>query len=460
MLMLRRLAPPSPAALGGLLAALALLLVLIPSLLAAAITVEALALAFWLWARASDRPVEGIRRWTWLRRPAVALWLAAGLLAVLPSVAGIPGPPGFESQTPALGLPGPRDPLAAPRALAAFALLWAALELLAAAPLARPYPDLSGPLVRAGPWLPSLLPVTGFLLLWRHRAVWGAAPFLHEVAGFALLAAVWLAVLRAYARRGFTASSRWLSVYDSALASLLLAERSIAPDIVLLLWLAAAGARLLTLVAESRGAAARRGPVLARLSRAASWGASACLAWPLVADVAFTGGRFRPIEAALVALPVFLAAILTWRRTIEVPERRAAARPDPLAALIAAGSALALLLGPFALLAAWWGGFESSLPAVIVGSAPALLAWWPRGQGGALPALLRPSAAARTGARETAVAVFRGVVALEREAARAIAAAARAVTAPLRDLHTGDAQEYLLFLAAVALLSLLVPLLR
>jgi hypothetical protein len=34
------------------------------------------------------------------------------------------------------------------------------------------------------------------------------------------------------------------------------------------------------------------------------------------------------------------------------------------------------------------------------------------------------------------------------------------LAAPLRDLHTGDAQEYLLFLVGVAVLALLLPVLR
>ncbi len=457
---IRRFAPPSPVTLGAVLAAGALVLVLAPSLLAAAITVEALALAFWLWARASETPVETLRRWTWLRRPAMALWLAVALLAVLPERAGVFDPSGLAAQAPELSAPGPRDPLSAPRTLAAFAILWAALELLAAAPLARPYPDLTGPLVRSGPWLPALLPVTGFLVLWRHRALWGDAPFMHEAASFALLAAAWLAVLRAFARRGFTASTRWLSVYDSALAALLLARQIVEPEIVLLLWAAAAGGRFMTLVAESRGALARRGPVLARLWRVASWSAGACLAWPLVAGVSFAGGRFRLFETLLVCLPIFLAAFLTWQRLVEVPERRAARRLDRLAALSAAAAAGTLILGPLALLAAWWNGFEVPMIAGLLAAAPALLALRPTPTGGEVPAMFRVPAAAGASARDTAVSIFRTVVAMERELARALGVAVRAITAPIRDLHTGDAQEYLLFLAGVALLSLLVPLMR
>jgi hypothetical protein len=36
----------------------------------------------------------------------------------------------------------------------------------------------------------------------------------------------------------------------------------------------------------------------------------------------------------------------------------------------------------------------------------------------------------------------------------------RVLSAPLRDLHTGDAQEYLLFLAGLAVLALTAPLLQ
>jgi hypothetical protein len=36
----------------------------------------------------------------------------------------------------------------------------------------------------------------------------------------------------------------------------------------------------------------------------------------------------------------------------------------------------------------------------------------------------------------------------------------RVLATPLRDLHTGDAQEYVLFLVGVAVLAILLPLLR
>jgi hypothetical protein len=52
------------------------------------------------------------------------------------------------------------------------------------------------------------------------------------------------------------------------------------------------------------------------------------------------------------------------------------------------------------------------------------------------------------------------VAAFERQLAGAVAALLRALGAPARDLHAGDAQEYLLFLVGVCLLALVVPLLR
>ena len=45
-------------------------------------------------------------------------------------------------------------------------------------------------------------------------------------------------------------------------------------------------------------------------------------------------------------------------------------------------------------------------------------------------------------------------------ASRSLANACIALGAPARDLHTGDAQEYLLFLVGLAVLALLLPLLQ
>jgi hypothetical protein len=70
--------------------------------------------------------------------------------------------------------------------------------------------------------------------------------------------------------------------------------------------------------------------------------------------------------------------------------------------------------------------------------------------------LQRPAALLRVGA----AAGFRRAVRGEQAALGALLAIARALGAPLRDLHTGDAQEYLLLLAGVSMLALLLPLLR
>ena len=128
-------------------------LLLAPSLLAGALGVELLSLAFWLWARATPDAADQLSRWQWLRRPAMAAWLAFAIDAVIPALA--------------------RDPLlrSAPRLapllwLEAIAVVWAGLELVAALPLARPYSDFVGPYEPMRPWIPVVLPSAGFLLLW------------------------------------------------------------------------------------------------------------------------------------------------------------------------------------------------------------------------------------------------------------------------------------------------------
>src|SRR6266850_1719118 len=68
---------------------LGLVLMLVPSLLACALGVELLSAAYWLWARAANGR-EQLPRWEWLRRPAMAAWLAFAIDAVLPAVAHDP----------------------------------------------------------------------------------------------------------------------------------------------------------------------------------------------------------------------------------------------------------------------------------------------------------------------------------------------------------------------------------
>src|SRR5689334_15959847 len=257
----------SPGVAGAACAALGVLSLLLPGIGWGAIGVELVALAFWIWARSLPDRRDQLARWSWLRRPAMALWLAAALFLALPELRNafveVPGGPASGPFAPAPFLPVPlllsRDPLFLLRTLASLAVIWAGLELMAALPLSRPFPDLSGPARSVGPWLTAILPVTGFLVLWRQAPVWTAAPLVKEIATLALMFAVVLAALRAFSRRSLTATLRWLVVYDSAMASLLVARDVVHGEVAALLWLGAAGGRLIALAAELRGQAVRRG---------------------------------------------------------------------------------------------------------------------------------------------------------------------------------------------------------
>ena len=463
---MNRLFQRIPPSLPGLVAAAAAFVLLsLPGLGRAALGTELLAAAFWLWARLGDDRHDQLARWSWLRRPAMALWLAAALTLALPPVhnapAGLPNrvAPGTP-QLVASAASAARDPLVPIRAARALAVLWAALELLAALPLSRPYPDLTGPLPNVGAWLPAALPAAGFLVLWRQADVWTGAPWLREVAEAALLLAAGLAVLRAYTRRSWTASLRWLAVFDSALAALLVALDAVPREVAFLLWFAAAGGRLMALAAEVRGASVRRGPRLASLWRAAGWTSGAALAWPLLLAAGFSGNRVHPAPFVLLAAPVYLAANLSVRRLVDARERRALERPDPTRALSFLLAIALLALGPVALVLAWWGGLEASFPGVLVALVPPALALLPRRAPPAPAAVLRASVAAGDTTRDFALAVFRSVTSAERRVTGLFVRLLRALGAPLRDLHTGDAQEYLLLLVGVAVLALLLPLFR
>src|SRR5262245_57109281 len=295
---------------GVVCASLGIALLMLPGVTWAAVGLELVALAFWLWARSLPDRSEQLSRWSWLRRPPSALWLAAALFVALPQLHQVFAPaPLMETpfSPPAL-IPAPvpmaRDPMLFLRTVASLAVLWAGLELMAALPLSRPFPDLTGPARPVGPWLTAILPVTGFLVLWRQAAVWTAAPLTREIAGLALMIAVVLAALRSYSRRSLTATLRWLVVYDSALASLLVARDVVHGEIAALLWLGSAGGRLIALAAELRGQAARRGANLTRLWRVAGWLAGSSLAWPLLADAAFSEHRFHAVEYFVLAAPV------------------------------------------------------------------------------------------------------------------------------------------------------------
>ena len=460
--------PPNYA--GAACAAVGVLLLTLPGLAWAAVGLELVALAFWLWARSLPDRGEQLQRWSWLRRPPMALWLAAALFLALPELklvfAPVPAGPAAGPITPPAFMPAPlpmaRDPMLLLRTLASLAVLWAGLELMAALPLSRPFPDLTGPARPVGPWLTAILPVTGFLVLWRQAAVWTAAPLVREIATLALMFAVVLAALRAFSRRSLTATLRWLVVYDSALASLLVARDVVRGEIAGLLWLGAAGGRLIALAAELRGQAVRRGTRLTRFWRFAGWVAGASLAWPLLADAGFAEHQFHAVEYFVLAAPVMIASALWLNRVVEAPERRAMARREDRAPRVSRlGAVATLLVGPASLAWAWRQGFHVSPLAAAAAVLPPLLAWWPVRR--LIPAA-DPSGMVREhgsgGPRDFALSTFRAVTVIERQLAAAIASVARALGAPARDLHSGDAQEYLLFLVGVAVLALLLPLLR
>ena len=470
-----RLFPRISASLAGAVCAtLGVALLMLPGIVWAAIGVELVALAFWLWARSLPDRGEQMARWSWLRRPAMALWFAAALFMALPELRLIflPAAGGGSSGASSLPifLPAPlpmtRDPMLLLRTLASLAVLWAGLELMAALPLSRPFPDLSGPSRPVGPWLTALLPVTGFLVLWRQSGLWTEAPLVREVATLALMFAAILAALRAYSRRSLTATLRWLVVYDSTLASLLVARHVVSGEIAALLWLGAAGGRLIALAAELRGKAVRRGTGLTRLWRVAGWCAGTALAWPLLFDAGFADGQFHFVEFSVLAAPVFLASVLWLKRVVEAPERRSMVRPEDRAPRVSRlGAVATLLIGPAALGWSWWHGFEVGFPGALVALLPSALAWWPVRRiehvaTAETEATAAASQSAGPGPRDFALSTFRAVTVVERQLAAAIAAVARALGAPARDLHSGDAQEYLLFLVGVAVLALLLPLLR
>src|SRR5437773_1502173 len=162
-----RTARPGARVAGAVLCTAGLAFLCLRSLLGAAVGLEAVAMAFWVWARAAEDAEAQAPRWAWLRRPAAALWLAVAIHAVWPWLSHGRGPV--------------RDGMLAPlRWLEAGAVLWAGLELLAGLPLARPYSDLPGPLLAMRPWLPVMLPAAGFMVLWRQSPHWlGISPVRH-----------------------------------------------------------------------------------------------------------------------------------------------------------------------------------------------------------------------------------------------------------------------------------------
>ncbi len=465
-------ARPNARVVGGVLCAVGLVLLWVPSLIIAALGAEMLAAAFWVWARATENAREQVTRWAWLRRPAQALWLAAAIEILLPELLG------FGS--------GRGSAVELLRWLQAGAVAWAGLELLAALPLARPYSDLPGPLLAIRPWLPAILPAAGFVLLWRHPAVWLGVARVRELTSVLLLTTAILAALRAFGRLQWLVSLRWLLISDSALAALLVAARVVAPEVAMLLWLGACGGRTFLLASELRSAAPRRGPFISTLWRTAGWVSSTSLSWPILIGLA--GDLHAPPWLTLAAaFPVVITAWVIVSRLEEAPERRLLVRPGPPVTLGHVMAVLTTLIGPSALLTASWLGFRAApapallalLPSVATGAAALVVLRWRRQHAGitaGAPGVMvdpaqspeRVAAGARLAALEAvserlrggARLLFRWFTGLERGAVGWLQRAGVTLFSPLHDLHTGDAQEYLLFLIGLSLLALVLPLLQ
>jgi len=431
---------------GTVLCAGGLALLAVPWRLAGAFGLELLATAFWVWARSAPDAEAQVPRWTWLRRPAAAMWLAAACGAVVEAA------------------PLPGYGVARLLALAeASAVLWAGLELMAALPLERPYSDRAGPLLTVGPWLPVLLPAAGFLVLWRHADAWVPVGSIRAVVLALLAITHTLAVLRAFGRQRWVASLRWLAVADCALAAMLLARGAVPREITLVLWAGACGGRAALLAGELRGAAPRRRRSARLLWRLAGWAASTALAWPLLVNLAFgPGGRWIRVVAGLVAFGVAMAAWVAVRRFVEAPERRTLARRELVLPTNQVMALLTLLTSGTGAALTWWSGFQSPWPQPLFGLMPGAIgggaAWLlTRREGGLIGGTAHSVGA---GARGAAHGLAQIVLSLERRLVGVFAGIGSALLAPARDLHTGTAQEYLLFLVALGLVGLVLPLLR
>jgi hypothetical protein len=434
---------------GVWLCLIGVLLLFGPWMLSAAIGVELVGLSFWIWSRTAADAREQVPRWDWLRRPAIAMWMALAIHAANrgPRLFGVAV---TLRETPVAWFE-------------AVAIVWAGLELVAALPLARRYSDLPGPHQATRPWIPVVLPCAGFLVLWSQSPHWLTAPGVRAAATFLLVITALLSSLRAFARRGWTASLRWLAVTHTAVALIPLAMKAVDPQAVFLLWMAGYGGPAFVLAGELTGASPRRGRVNARLWRLASWISIALLSWvALVALLRLPAGPLRWLAWIGVAIAVAISTWIMVGRLDVAPERRRIMRPGAGTLMSRLAAIVVLLLGPAGMAFAWWEGFEPHWFASVLAVVPALLggiaANAPRQT---RPIVMGPVVHRISGLlRAVAGMVFPLAVGFERRVLRAMLATGRTLVAPIRDLHTGDAQEYLLFVSGVAVLVLLLPLLR
>jgi hypothetical protein len=232
----------------------------------------------------------------------------------------------------------------------------------------------------------------------------------------------------------------------------------------LLLWVGACGGRVALLAGELRGMAPRRVAASLLLWRLSGWAASVALSWPLLVTLGFgPPGLASPWAAVPTAFAVALGAWVTIQRMVEAPERRAMVRRESAVSVSRLTAMLTMMTGPIALIMAWWAGFDAPGPAGAIAALPAAgagaIAWWLDRRPVKAPAA-SPEPQRGELARRTATALFRGITALERRIVDGLSRVAGALMAPSRDLHTGDAQEYLLFLIGLSVVALFLPLLR
>jgi hypothetical protein len=425
----------------------------LPNLGLDAVALECVVTAFWLWSRRAEDAELHVRRWSWLRRPAAALWLAFALAAVS---GGGEAARVLRSDPMEFGV---REALQWGAALATW---WCALELLSAPPFLRPYPDWIGPHARAGSWLPLVLPLCGLAAALRASRLWVGVPGLGPLLATLLLSGALLAVVRAFARPVWTGNLRWLACADASLAAALLALGRAPVAGVLLLLVAAFGTRALLLASEARGADMRRTRASRALWRFVSWLAGGGLAWAVGLELTDAGGGFAAVAMLVAPLVGALGAWITVRRLVAAPERRAHPRSAGVPIVqFALGLGLTwcalaglVLVGGRAIVAGGgWAAITLALLLGVAGAAPRLMH---RIGGPVVTAMGSVGGRSRSLAR----AAYHALVRLVAAAVGMVGALGRALLMPLRDLHTGEAQEYLLLLLAFTVVAMVLPLLR
>ena len=425
-------------AVAPLLCAVGFALLATPWLLAAAFGIECLAAAFWLASRAAADADTQLRRWEWLRRPATALWLAMAMRLLERTVLLDGAAPESLSVLFVSGL-------------GRLAVSWAGLDLLGALPGARTFSDRTGPLSGGTFRMPALLPAAGALVFLRHSSGWSFALVGVDGVQVVLLVAAFVAVLRAYGRQSWTRALRWLLVAECAIAALLATVSTVRVMVAIALWAAACGGVAMWLVAEHRGASLRRDPRLMALWRLAGWLSTSLLAAPLT--LAYLRGMRR--HWGMAAGVMVVAGLVAWvivRRPRPAPERRTMTRHSSVLPLNVVAALVTIAVGPASLAVAWGWGYRAPVSWALLALAPSLL--------GGLLALWSGVPGPRVAVRSVAQGLFRAVARGEHHLVVRVARLGRSLVSPLRDLHTGDAQEYLLFLVGLSVLMILLPILQ